>query len=72
MSKADPDEPEWGITEELLAQMIEELSILAADQRRKEPRTITRPDEYRAAPAASASSMISALAGMPGGVMPGG
>jgi len=33
----------WGLTHELLAQLIEEVSVLAADRRRKEPRTIPRP-----------------------------
>ncbi|MER6232578.1 hypothetical protein ACFUC2_05280 [[Kitasatospora] papulosa] len=33
----------WTIHTELLAQLIEEVSVLAADRRRSEPRTITRP-----------------------------
>lgn len=33
----------WELTHELLAQLIEEVSVLAADQRRKEPRSIPRP-----------------------------
>lgn len=31
------------MTEELLAQLIEEVSVLAADRRRKEPRQVPRP-----------------------------
>jgi hypothetical protein len=33
----------WGVTEELLAQLIEEVSVLTADRRRKEPREVPRP-----------------------------
>lgn len=33
------------MTEELLAQLVEEVSVLVADKRRKEPRTLTRPWE---------------------------
>ncbi|WP_086685962.1 hypothetical protein [Streptomyces pseudogriseolus] len=32
------------MTNELLAQLIEEVSILAADRRRREPLTVPRPD----------------------------
>ncbi|AWI32686.1 hypothetical protein [Streptomyces tirandamycinicus] len=39
----------WTIQTELLAQLIEEVSLLAADRRREEPRTVTRP--YNTAPA---------------------
>lgn len=34
----------WGYVEELLAQLIEEVSVLTADRRRKEPREVRRPD----------------------------
>lgn len=37
------------MTEELLAQLIEEVSVLAADRRRKEPREVWRPGQERAA-----------------------
>jgi hypothetical protein len=40
-------EKEWPVLAELLAQVIEEVSILAADKRRKEPRSIERPDHVR-------------------------
>lgn len=43
MSREDPDIPPWGWAEELLAQVIEEVSVLAADKRRKEPRQVKRP-----------------------------
>ena len=33
----------WTATEELLAQVVEEVSILAADKRREEPREVPRP-----------------------------
>jgi hypothetical protein len=35
---------EWTLTVELLAQLIEEVSVLAADHRRKQPREVPRPD----------------------------
>lgn len=41
--KEDPDEPAWGLVEELLAQVIEEVSVLAAERRRPEPRHVPRP-----------------------------
>lgn len=41
--REDPDVPAWGWNEELLAQLIEEVSVLAADKRRKEPRQVHRP-----------------------------
>lgn len=41
--REDPDVPPWGWPEELLAQLIEEVSVLTADRRRKEPRQVTRP-----------------------------
>ncbi|MEU5181156.1 hypothetical protein AB0G49_14000 [Streptomyces longwoodensis] len=34
----------WTVTHELLAQLIEEVGLLAADRRRKEPLTVNRPD----------------------------
>lgn len=48
----DPDDPasSWGSTEELLAQLIEEVSVLAADRRRKEPRQLPRPKPRRSKP----------------------
>jgi hypothetical protein len=33
----------WTTRDELTAQLIEEVAVLAADQRRKKPRTVTRP-----------------------------
>lgn len=39
----------WGHVEELLAQLIEEVSVLTADRRRKKPREVRRPDAMRAA-----------------------
>lgn len=41
--RENPDEPPWGWVEELLAQVIEEVSVLAADRRRKEPKKVKRP-----------------------------
>lgn len=38
---------EWSIDTELLAQLIEEVSILAAEQRRRKPREVRRPDFLR-------------------------
>ncbi len=43
----DPGIAEWGTTDELLAQLVEEVSVLVADRRRKEPRTIPRPWEAK-------------------------
>ncbi len=34
----------WGLPEELLAQLIEEVSVLVADRRRRKPREVTRPE----------------------------
>jgi hypothetical protein len=57
---------------ELLAQLIEEVSVVAADRRRKEPRTITRPwentDEPKTGMTGSLETGIQArgLAGMLG------
>lgn len=34
----------WTVTNELLAQLIEEVSLLAADRRRRDPLTVNRPD----------------------------
>lgn len=45
--REDPDEPVWGATEELLAQVVEEVSVLVADKRRKDPRTLPRPWEKK-------------------------
>lgn len=39
----------WTVHSELLAQLIEEVSLLAADKRRPEPRTVTRPYDRAAA-----------------------
>lgn len=48
VSKRDsPDDAPWGLTEELTAQLIEEVSVLAADRRRKEPRSVPRPWEKK-------------------------
>lgn len=41
--REDPDQAHWGPLEELLAQLVEEVSVLVADKRRKDPRTIPRP-----------------------------
>jgi hypothetical protein len=43
----DPNTPVWGYLEELLAQVIEEVSVLAADRRRKEPRVLPRPGQRK-------------------------
>ncbi|SDH68962.1 hypothetical protein SAMN05421505_12090 [Sinosporangium album] len=37
----------WDATHELLAQLIEEVGILAADHRRKKPREVPRPAYMR-------------------------
>jgi hypothetical protein len=47
----NPGETPWGVTEELLAQLVEEVSVLAADRRRKDPITIPRPGQPTVAPA---------------------
>lgn len=41
--RENPDTPMWGFDQELLAQLVEEVSILAADYRRKKPREVPRP-----------------------------
>ncbi|MER7759475.1 hypothetical protein [Streptomyces sp. NPDC097619] len=41
---------------ELLAQVIEEVALLAADKRRTEPRTVTRPYDAAAVPQGNSSS----------------
>lgn len=41
--RASDDRAWWGFTEELLAQLVEMVSILAADKRLAEPRTVPRP-----------------------------
>lgn len=38
---------EWSVSTELLAQLIEEVSILAAERRRKQPREVPRPAHLR-------------------------
>lgn len=44
LSKQDnPGEVPWGVTDELLAQLVEEVSVLTSDRRRKEPIEIPRP-----------------------------
>lgn len=45
--REDPDEEMWGATEELLAQVIEEVSVLAAGMQREKPRQVLRPHEMR-------------------------
>jgi hypothetical protein len=40
-------ERSWTISTELLAQLVEEVSILAADHRRKKPREVPRPDHLK-------------------------
>lgn len=37
----------WTVETELLAQLIEEVSVLAADMRRKKPREVPRPKHLR-------------------------
>ncbi|HET9654597.1 MAG TPA: hypothetical protein VFP72_04545, partial [Kineosporiaceae bacterium] len=49
----------WGTTDELLAQLIEEVAVLAADHRRKKPREVPRP---YARPSASAVTGHKAMA----------
>lgn len=46
--REDPDEPRWGVLEELIAQVVEEVSVLAAERRRPEPRKIPRPGVEKA------------------------
>jgi hypothetical protein len=43
LHRESADQPAWGFTEELLAQLIEEVSVLAADHRREKPRDVFRP-----------------------------
>lgn len=43
------DDTRWTVTEELLAQLIETVSITAAGMQLKEPRQITRPTDVSAA-----------------------
>lgn len=38
---------EWPVDTELLAQLIEEVSVLAADHRRKKPLQVTRPKHLK-------------------------
>ncbi len=45
LAREDPTEPEWGVTEELLAQMVEVMSVYASERRLKEPRVIPRPTD---------------------------
>lgn len=52
MRRPDRARAPWGQVEELLAQLVEEVSILASDHRRKKPREIPRPYQ-RAADRAS-------------------
>lgn len=58
---------DWTMDTELLAQLIEEVSILAADFRRKKPREVDRPDSARglvpgASPYSSAIARMAATA----------
>lgn len=39
----------WTVQTELLAQLLEEISLLAADRRREEPKTIVRPFDTESA-----------------------
>ncbi|TMR13822.1 hypothetical protein ETD86_30115 [Nonomuraea turkmeniaca] len=48
--RADP----WDRKDELLAQLGEEIGVLAADHRRKKPRTFRRPDWVKKASRAGA------------------
>jgi hypothetical protein len=43
--RKDPDEPMWGFAEELLAQIVEEVSLLVSNRTRKKPREIPRPSD---------------------------
>ena len=49
LRRADPSLAPWGYLEELLAQLLEELSVLTSDRRRKEPLSVPRPGAARAA-----------------------
>lgn len=48
ITEQERDQPEWTGLMELVAQLIEEVSILAADMRRKKPITIPRPNHIKA------------------------
>jgi hypothetical protein len=41
--RKDPDDEPWGVTEELLAQLVEMTSVVAAERRLKEPILLPRP-----------------------------
>ncbi|MGL5816648.1 MAG: hypothetical protein ACRCYR_03725 [Phycicoccus sp.] len=43
LSRDSSDQPHWGHTEELTAQLLEEVSLLVSNYTRKEPITVTRP-----------------------------
>ncbi len=43
LSKRDANAASWSTTEELLAQLIEEVSVMTAQHVRKEPRKVPRP-----------------------------
>lgn len=53
----------WGVSEELLAQLIEEVSVLASDRRREEPLTIPRPGSAGKATEAATSAPATGLTG---------
>lgn len=62
---------QWPVQAELLAQVIEEVSVLASDHRRKKPREVPRPEagKHRAVaaaaePAAPAGDVAPAVAAM--------
>ena len=45
LSRTDPDtrDEEWTVTTELLAQIVEEVSVVASNKQRSQPREIPRP-----------------------------
>ena len=47
LNRDDPEQPYWGYTHELLAQVIEEHSLTNVPSHRKEPITVTRPNSKR-------------------------
>lgn len=66
--RQDPDVPTWGMQEELLAQVVEEVSVLASNRQRKEPRRLPRPFDKKGTPGrhrtASGGSVSTGLAAM--------
>lgn len=65
--REDPTDVFWGIDQELLAQTLEMVSILAAEKRIKEPRQVPRPGQQRAqksAPVNTSQGLASATIAM--------